>query len=160
MEADPGIDENTSRFSFACAQYAHEKPRLHQAGRARPDKSAQAASKKVIAFPFRLRRLGDAASLAGFGNAALRRRPGIDCRRVGCFCALAEAFCGLDWRRRLPGSTAAHRQPDGGLAGAARLGRLCDGLRGGVDITPGDIERRKRRFRILRLAAPTGLDQT
>ena len=80
MEADPGIDENTSRFSFACAQYAHEKPRLHQAGRARPDKSAQAASKKVIAFPFRLRRLGDAASLAGFGNAALRRGGrGIDC---------------------------------------------------------------------------------
>src|SRR3984893_7348766 len=57
------------------------------------------------------------------------------------------------------GSTAAHGQSHRGLECAVRLGRICARLGIGVDVAAGDVERRKGGVRVLRQAAPTGLDQ-
>jgi predicted ATPase len=58
------------------------------------------------------------------------------------------------------GSAAAHGQPHRGLERrTARLGLVDAGLPVGIDVAIGDVERRKRRFGVLRKAAPTSLDQ-
>src|SRR5271165_5027581 len=57
------------------------------------------------------------------------------------------------------GSAAAHCQLYGGLQGVARFGRLCGGLPTRGQIAAGEVERRQSGFRVLRQAAPTGLDE-
>src|SRR5215472_9244343 len=57
------------------------------------------------------------------------------------------------------GSAAAHCQVHRGRERGAHVGQICGRSRVGVDIAAGDVERRQGGFRVLRQAAPPGLDE-